>query len=166
GYKIEVSRDKKYDSQKSVECNNKDNTNKVDHSKIEGKREEPIEKKKLGESAEGLEESEDDKVDDSDEMRVNKENDGAKNDNKETTKKKLYHANEVWIEKFKELQGKNKWNKEGKGQPEKELTKIKDTLNIGDVSECMDIVEAIDTKLTKHLFNPGGRVEPNIQSRP
>ncbi|CAG8835416.1 36745_t:CDS:2, partial [Gigaspora margarita] len=101
------------------------------------------------------EESEDDKMYDSDEMKVDEE------------------------------------NNEEKGQHEKKLAEIKDTPNIGecyrngtrrfadtndttkmlevvesevgDISEC---VEAIDTKLVKHLFDPGGRVEPNIQFKP
>ncbi|CAG8766870.1 6143_t:CDS:2, partial [Gigaspora margarita] len=119
------------------------------------------------------EESEDAKVYDSDEIKVDEENDGENNDKKEIIKKKPNRASKEWMEKFEELQGKSKWNKEVKGQPEKELDNIKDMLNIevvtfkfGDVSECVNIVKAIDTKLVKYLFDPGGRVELNIQSKP
>ncbi|KAF0497507.1 hypothetical protein F8M41_020685 [Gigaspora margarita] len=40
------------------------------------------------------------------------------------------------------------------------------TSKVDNVNECMNIVEAIDTELVKHLFDPEGRIKINIQSKP
>ncbi|KAF0561876.1 hypothetical protein F8M41_017435 [Gigaspora margarita] len=40
------------------------------------------------------------------------------------------------------------------------------TLKVGDVSERMDIIEAIDSEIVHYLFDPGGSIRPNILCRP
>ncbi|KAF0517035.1 hypothetical protein F8M41_017028 [Gigaspora margarita] len=40
------------------------------------------------------------------------------------------------------------------------------TSKVGDVSECIDIIEAIDSEIVHHLFDPGGSICPNILCRP
>ncbi|KAF0538219.1 hypothetical protein F8M41_008042 [Gigaspora margarita] len=99
-----------------------------------------------------MEKSEDDKVYDSNKMKVDEENNGKNIDNKETTKKKS-NCNNKETQRFANMNN---------------ITEMLEvvTSEVGNVNKCMNIVKAIDTELVKHLLNPRERIEINIQSKP
>ncbi|KAF0356605.1 hypothetical protein F8M41_014722 [Gigaspora margarita] len=100
-------------------------------------------------------------------VKNNDENDEEKNYRKEKPLEESLH--QKWNRRFqisyKKMDDLHKPDRKAiqniKHAENGELVKLK----VGDVTECMDIIEAIDSEIAHHLFDPGGSICPNILCR-
>ncbi|CAG8666669.1 16662_t:CDS:2, partial [Gigaspora margarita] len=101
-------------------------------------------------------------------VRNNNENDEEKNHKKEKPLEESLHQKwnrrlQISYKKMNDLPKSNREiNQNIKHAENGEIV----TSKVGNVSERIDIIEAIDSEIVHHLFDPGGSICPNILCRP